>query len=60
MNEVTEADGFKRYARVCSTDLCNDWDGIAPSPIRVPVVVSEAAAVDLEAVGVVIDEETRE
>jgi hypothetical protein len=26
---VFELDGFKVYARLCSSDLCNDWDGIA-------------------------------
>ena len=27
-----EAGGFKEYFRVCTTDLCNDWDGISSGP----------------------------
>ena len=26
---VTENSVFKYYIRVCSSDLCNDWDGIS-------------------------------
>ena len=30
---VREGGGFKEYVRVCTTDLCNDWDGISSGPI---------------------------
>jgi hypothetical protein len=30
---VTETGGFKEYVRVCTTDLCNDWDGVSSGPI---------------------------
>ena len=26
---MTDGGGFKEYVRVCTTDLCNDWDGIS-------------------------------
>ena len=29
---MTEDGGFKEYVRVCTTDLCNDWDGISSGP----------------------------
>lgn len=29
---MTEGGGFKEYVRVCTTDLCNDWDGISSGP----------------------------
>jgi hypothetical protein len=29
---VTVEGGFREYLRVCTTNLCNSWDGIAPGP----------------------------
>lgn len=29
---VQEGGGFKVYIRVCTTDLCNNWDGISSNP----------------------------
>jgi len=31
-NGVTEGGGFKEYVRVCTTHLCNDWDGLSSGP----------------------------
>ncbi|KDR24118.1 PE-PGRS family protein PE_PGRS30-like isoform X2 [Zootermopsis nevadensis] len=32
-NGVTDAGGFKVYTRVCTTHLCNNWDGISSGPL---------------------------
>jgi hypothetical protein len=29
---ITEGGGFKVYTRVCTANLCNDWDGISSGP----------------------------
>ena len=33
---MTEGGGFKEYVRVCTTDLCNDWDGLNSGPRKKP------------------------
>jgi hypothetical protein len=29
---ITEGGGFKVYTRVCTANLCNNWDGISSGP----------------------------
>jgi hypothetical protein len=51
---LTDVGPFKLYSRVCTSNLCNDWDGISSRTGEGSDDGSGAAAVVLEAVGVVI------